>query len=194
MIRKEERDRAKENQREQEETSNMEYEQPSETEDVEALKRVVEEEKSRAEANMAGWQRAQADFTNYKRRTEQEKAEIGNFAKAELATAILPVLDNLELALDAVPESLSDDAWVDGVKLIARSLLSALEMQGLSRIEAIGQPFDPNVHEAAAYSLGEEGIVIRELKKGYKLNERVIRPSSVIVGNGKVEDEAKKEE
>lgn len=177
-----------------EEKENNTAETVAEIQDVEALKKLLEEEKTRADSNLAGWQRVQADFINYKRRTEKEKAETGSFARAELVTALLPVLDNLELAFDHIPEALADDDWVNGVRLIERNLLSVLEAQGLSRIETAGQPFDPNVHEAAIYGPGEDGMVVGELKKGYKFNDRVIRPAAVIVGNGEVEAEVKKED
>lgn len=166
----------------------------SQVEDIEALKKALEEERARAETNLAGWQRAQADFINYRRRTEQEKGEISKFARAELVTALLPVLDNLERAFDSIPGALAEDGWVDGIKHIARDLQSVLEAQGLARIEAVGEPFDPNVHEAVMHGPGEEGIVVAEVKKGYKFGDRVIRPAAVVVGNGETEAEAKKEE
>mgnify|MGYP000188546037 CR=1 FL=1 len=82
--------------------------------------------------------------------------------------------------------------WVDGIRLIERKLRTSLEVQGLSPIKALGEPFDPKFHEAAMHSKGKEGIVIEELQKGYKLHDRVIRPAMVVVGNG--EEETKEEE
>jgi len=168
----------------------------SDTENINMLKNALEEEKTKAEANLLGWQRAQADFVNYKRRIEQERSEISKFANAGLITDILPVLDNLERAFASVPDSITGDAWVDGIMLIERNLRSALESRGLAEIKAIGETFDPNIHEAAMHVDGEEDKVIQELQKGYKLHERVIRPSTVVVGNGKknAEEEETKEE
>ena len=162
-----------------------------EVEDVEALKQALAEEKARAETNLAGWQRAQADFINYKRRIEQEKEEIGKLANSILVLNLLPILDDLERALTSIPPHLAKLSWVDGIKLIERKLQASLEAQGLSPIKALGEPFDPNLHEAAMHAKGKEGIVVEELQKGYKFHDRVIRPTMVVVGNG--EDEEKEE-
>ncbi len=160
-----------------------------EVEDVEALKQALAEEKARAETNLTGWQRAQADFINYKRRTEQEKEEIGKFANSMLVVNLLPVLDDLERALDSISDDIAELGWVDGIRLIERKLWATLETQGLSPIKALGEPFDPYLHEAVRQDKGKEGIVVEELQKGYKFYDRVIRPSGVVVGNGEVEEE-----
>jgi len=164
-----------------------------EAEDIETLKQALAEEKAKAEANLANWQRSQADFINYKRRIEQEKEEIGKFGNSILMLSLLPILDDLERAFDSIPPHLAKLTWVDGIRLIERKLQASLEAQGLSRIKAIGEPFDPKLHEATMYRKGEEGIVIEELQKGYMLNDRVIRPAMVIVGNGEKEEEEKEE-
>ena len=164
----------------------------TEVEDVAALKQSLAEARAKAEANLANWQRAQADFINYKRRAEQEKEEISKFANAILVLNLLPILDDLERAFTSIPEHLAKLSWVDGIRLIWHKLQTTLEAQGLSPIEAKGEPFDPKLHEAAMYSKGKEGMVIEELQKGYKFHDRVIRPTMVVVGNG--EDEEEKEE
>ena len=161
-------------------------------EDEEALKKALAEEKEKAEGYLANWQRAQADFINYKRRSEQEKGEISKFANASLMFNLLPILDDLERAFTSIPPHLARLTWADGIRLIERKLQASLEVQGLSPIKALGEPFDPKFHEAAMHGKGKEGIVIEELQKGYKLHDRVIRPSMVVVGNG--EKEEKKEE
>jgi len=164
----------------------------AEAEDIEALKQALAEARGKAEANLAGWQRAQADFINYKRRSDQEKEDICKFANAAFILALLPILDDLERSFATVPSHLAKKAgWVDGIKLIARKLRTGLEAQGLCPIEALGQPFDPNLNEAMREDKGEEGIVIEEVERGYKLHDRVIRPSKIVVGNG--EEEAKEE-
>jgi len=160
--------------------------------DIEALKQALSEEKAKAEANLANWQRAQADFINYKRRAEQEKEELSKFANYLLMLNLLPILDDLERAFTSIPSKLAGLTWVDGIKLIERKLQASLEAQGLSEIKAMGEPFDPNLHEAAMHGKGKEGIIIEELQKGYKLHDRIIRPAMVVVGNGEEED--KKEE
>ena len=164
-----------------------------ELEDVEALKQALAGEKARAESNLAGWQRAQADFLNYKRRAEQEKEEIGEWANSMLVLNLLPVLDDLERALASVPDELAEVSWVDGIRLIERKFRSALEAQGLSPVPALGEPFDPNLHEAVMQAKGKEGLVVGELQKGYKWHNRVIRPAKVAVGNGENGEEEKEE-
>ena len=162
-------------------------------EEVASLKKALAEEQARAEGYLASWQRAQADFVNYKRRTEQERNETVMLASATLMLNLLPVLDDLERALDNVSEKLSGLTWVDGIALIYRKLKVTLEGNGLSEIKALGETFDPNFHEAALYVDGEEGKVIEELQKGYMLHDRVLRPAMVKVGKGLMEKEEKEE-
>ena len=163
----------------------------TEVEDIAALKLALTEEKAKAEANLAGWQRAQADFINYKRRTEQEKEEISQFAKATLILDLLPALDDLERAFAAIPPRLTKTSWVDGIRLIWSKLQTTLEAQGLSEINTVGESFDPHLHEAVRQDRGREGVVIEEVQKGYKFRDKIIRPSKVIVGNGEEEEKEK---
>lgn len=158
-------------------------------EEVAALKQALAEAEAKAESNLASWQRAQADFINYKRRTEQEREEVAQFANSALILDLLPSLDDLERALASLPDELADVSWVDGIQLIWRKLQKTLEVRGLSEIKAVGEPFDPNLHEAVRQDKGEEGMVIAEVQKGYQLRGRVLRPSRVVVGNGKGEYE-----
>jgi molecular chaperone GrpE len=180
--------------KEQGEESQTSADEPTlaELEDVETLKQALVEEKEKAEGYLANWQRSEADFINYKRRSEQEKEEIGKFANATLMLGLLPILDDFERAFNAIPDDQSNMSWVEGVRLIGQKLRTSLEAQGLSQIKALGEPFDPNFHEAVMQGKGKEGLVIEELQKGYKLRDRVIRPTRVIVGNG--EEEEQKEE
>lgn len=152
-------------------------------EDIETLKKALAEERAKAEANLAGWQRAQADFTNYKRRTEQEREETVKSANADLILSLLPVLDDFERAYGSLAPGLPA-TWIDGIRLIERKLRATLEAKGLSEIKAAGEPFDPRLHEAIKQDKGKEGMVVQELEKGYKLHGRVLRPSKVVVGNG----------
>jgi len=155
-------------------------------EDVASLQKSLAEEKAKAERYLANWQRAQADYINFKKRSEQEKDEVKQFGNAMLIVSLLPVLDDLERALASVSANMAGLTWVDGVRLIYRKLRTILEAQGLAEIKAVGQPFDPKLHEAVLRAPGEEGIVLEELQKGYRLREeRVIRPSMVVVGQGK---------
>ncbi len=158
-------------------------------EDNESLKKGLAEEKEKAEGYLANWQRAQADYINYKRRSEQQIEEVSKFANTTITLSLLPILDDMERALASVPSKLAKLSWIDGVRLIERKLRMSLEAQGLSQIKALGEPFDPNLHEAAMYGKGKEGIIIEELQKGYKLHDRVIRPAMVVVGNEEEKEE-----
>ncbi|MEE9201771.1 MAG: nucleotide exchange factor GrpE [Dehalococcoidia bacterium] len=157
-------------------------EQPEAADDADPLRQALAEDREKAEQYLAGWQRAQADYQNLKRRTEQEKEEAVGFANAMLILGLLPVLDDMERAFATISTELAGLTWVDGIRLIYRKLRAALEASGLSEIHAVGQPFDPNLHEAVVHQEGEEGQVLAELQKGYKLHDRVIRPTMVVVG------------
>ncbi len=155
-----------------------------ELEDIEALRKALSEEKVKAESHLQNWQRIQADFINSKRRSEQEKEEMKEFANSVLICNLLPVLDDLERALSSIPPRLTKLPWVEGIRLIERKFHAVLEAQGVTPIKARGKPFDPNLHEAAMSTMGREGMVVKELKRGYKLRDRVIRPATVAVGSG----------
>jgi molecular chaperone GrpE len=156
-------------------------------EGVESLKKALAEEKAKAEGYLASWQRAQADFLNFKKRAEQERSETVRFGNAALILSLLPVLDDLERALDSVPEDLAGVSWVDGINLIYRKFKTILEEHGVSEIKALGEPFDPHLHESMLLGEGEEGKVVEEIQKGYILHDRVLRPTKVKVGKGKEE-------
>ncbi|MFC1920813.1 nucleotide exchange factor GrpE [Chloroflexota bacterium] len=155
-----------------------------ESDDIEELKKALAEEKEKAENYLANWQRVQADFVNYKRRSEQEAEERRKFANSALLISVLPILDDLERALASVPPEMEEESWIDGVRLISSKALADLQAQGLSPIQALGEPFDPNLHEAVRQDKGEDGIVIEEVQKGYMFYDRVLRPSRVVVGIG----------
>jgi len=157
-------------------------------EDIGTLRQALTEEREKAESYLANWQRAQADFTNYKRRSEQEKKEISQLANSVLILNLLPVLDDLERALASIPPNPDKLSWLDGIRLIERKLRASLEAQGLSPIKAVGEPFDPHLHAAVRQADGKEGIVIEEVQKGYKLYDRVLRPAMVVVGKGETAD------
>lgn len=157
----------------------------------EALKARLDETKAEAERYLNNWRRAEADLANYKRRAEQERDEQRRFANAALIINILPVLDDLERALASVDARLAGLTWFDGVRLIHRKLQLVLENAGVSAIETEGQAFDPRCHEAVTYAEGEEGKVVAEVQRGYRLYDRVLRPAMVIVGKAKTEEEGK---
>jgi molecular chaperone GrpE len=173
---------------EDEEEGGVEEETPREK--LAALEKVLAEAKAQVEANLAGWQRAQADLANYRRRAEQEKEETAKFGCVTLLKSILPVLDDFERATAALPEGSADEAWCTGIKLIERKLRTTLEGQGLSMIKALGEAFDPRFHEAVRQGNGPEGTVVEEVQKGYKFFDRVVRPARVVVGTGEAEASA----
>lgn len=145
------------------------------------LQKQLDEAQSQAAEYKDGWQRAVADFQNYRRRVESEKAETYQLAVGSIIKRYLPVLDDMERAMDSRP---ADLAWANGVELICRKLQSILEAEGLKRIEAEGQKFDPNFHEAISQEPAEgveSGTVLGVIRNGYMIGEHVIRPAMVRV-------------
>jgi molecular chaperone GrpE len=133
-------------------------------------------------------QRLQADFINYKRRVEREREEYANSANKELILKLLPVVDDLERALEALPDEAAGCHWGRGVGLVWRKLMAILEEEGVSEIEAAGKDFDPWEHEAVfcdESADGEEGKVKSVVRHGYRLGDTVIRPAQVVVSCGK---------
>jgi len=151
---------------------------------VELLQKALEEEKARSERYLNNWRRAEADFDNYKKRADQERSENTRFANVALILNLLPIIDDLERALSSLPASLVGLTWVDGIGLIERKMQAILETKGVTQIKTVGEQFDPAFHEAVVQVEGEEGKVIGELQKGYRLYDRVIRPALVTVGKG----------
>jgi molecular chaperone GrpE len=160
-------------------------EEIEQAEDIETLQQALAEQKEKAEKYLANWQRCQADFVNYKQRAEQEKAGIIEFANSTLISSLLPIMDDLERALASAPDENDETGWTEGIRLIYNKFKATLEGQGLTEIEARGEPFNPHLHEAMMQQDGEEGMIIEELQKGYKFREKVIRPSLVVVGRGR---------
>lgn len=149
--------------------------------DVDALKRQLEDAESKLAESVEGWQRSQADFQNYKRRVERDNEMTFASMKGDIVKKILPVLDDLERALNNRP---ADDAWANGIELIARKFQNILDVEGIKRIEAAGAEFDPKFHEAISHEHNEDfesGQVIEVVQNGYMLGERVIRPALVRV-------------
>jgi molecular chaperone GrpE len=136
------------------------------------------------EALTADLQRIQAEFINFKNRTEVEKQQIGDFSKAQVVKDLLPVIDDLERALAHLPEELSENKWAQGVQKIQVRLTKQLEKLGIKKLEALNMPFDHNLHEAVqAEGEGEQQIVSEVLQNGYTLGDQVIRHATVKVQN-----------
>ena len=128
--------------------------------------------------------RAAADLENFRKRMIREKEEAIRFANAGLLEKLLPILDNFELGLEAARGDAAAKGIVDGFSMIHRLLGDFLQSSGLQPIESVGQPFDPKLHEALGHETDAsqpEGVVLRQLRRGYRLGDRLIRPSSVIV-------------
>jgi molecular chaperone GrpE len=147
-------------------------------------------EEQKAPDYKADLQRMAADFSNYRKRNETERLEFAKYAKADLITKLLDVLDGYDRALESVPAEVKDQPgnnWVEGMWLVERKLRSILEGEGLEPIDSLGKPFDPYLHEAVAHVESDqpEGTVIQEHRKAYRLNDRVIRPALVSVAKAR---------
>jgi molecular chaperone GrpE len=147
----------------------------------EALKKQLEETEAKASEYKDSWMRSQAEFQNYKKRIERDNDLIRVHMKGDIVKKILPVLDDLERALQNRP---ADESWANGIELIVRKFQTTIESEGVKRIEAEGKEFDPNFHEAISHEPNEEvesGHVIAVVQNGYMLGERVVRPALVRV-------------
>lgn len=128
--------------------------------------------------------RTQADFDNFRRRTVKEKEELGKYASAKLITELLPVIDNFERALSSAGESADASSYTKGVEMIFRQLEGILKAEGLTPMEAEGQPFNPEFHQAIMQVESDEhdeGVVVEVVQKGYLLKDKVLRPAMVKV-------------
>ena len=153
---------------------------------IEQLERELEDARRRAEENLRSWQRSAADFSNYKRRTQDERAEMAHLSKTVVVGKLLTVLDDFDRALESVPDDLGQLSWVEGIRLVERKLRYVLESEGLTAIDALGTQFDPNLHEAVLHEDTADypdNEVIGELQRGYRIGDRVIRPTLVKVAN-----------
>jgi molecular chaperone GrpE len=149
----------------------------------------LEELKQRAAKADEHWERllrTTADFDNFKKRAAREKQDAIKFANESLLQKLVPILDNLDMALAATQANQAGDvkALQNGVNMIHQQLKNSLAEAGLEEIEAAGKPFDPNLHEAVSQretTEVPEGQVVQQLRKGYKLRERLLRPATVVV-------------
>jgi molecular chaperone GrpE len=150
---------------------------------LDAARQQARDAEARAQENLDRWQRAQADLANFRRRTQFEREEQEKQATAGLVAALLPVLDSFDRAWSTLPGQFRRLTWLSGVAMIHSQLRGTLERIGLVEIESLGQPFDPALHEAVDREEGEgPPHVVAILQAGYKLHERVLRPTLVKVG------------
>lgn len=137
-----------------------------------------------ATKNLDGWMRSQAEFANARKRMDKQRIDIQIRATTDMVTRLLPVIDDFERAFANVPAAISEDSWFEGIEMVNRKVLGILESLNVQAIEAVGKEFDPNLHEAIMQDDSEEydsGIVTEEMQKGYKIGDRIIRPSLVKV-------------
>jgi molecular chaperone GrpE len=158
-----------------------EAEAPS-TEDEQA--RALNEARAQAASHLEDLKRLKAEFENYRKRMVKEQTAMIERASAAVVERLLPILDNFELALMAADRTKDYESMVRGVEMVYGELLEVLRREGLERIESLHRPFDPELHEAVMHAEGEgdEIVVLDEMRPGYKLGGRVIRPAMVKVG------------
>jgi len=155
--------------------------------ELDALRQQLEKAQQEAAENKQGWQRAMADFANYRRRTEQERDAMLGLANEALLVKALAVADDFDRAVAAVPADMQGHGWVEGIAAIDRKLRLLLDSEGLTPIEAVGKQFDPHEHEAVVREERQDvadGTVVAELQRGYRLRDRVLRPAMVAVAKG----------
>ena len=131
--------------------------------------------------------RSQADFENYKKRSAREKEEAIKYANSALLEKLIAIVDNFELGLEAARAEGEKSPIFSGMSMVLKQLMDFLAESGLQPIDATGQKFDPNLHEAIAHEPSDEiaeGTVIRQTRRGYKMKDRLLRPSSVVVSSG----------
>lgn len=153
--------------------------------DIEQLKSELAASQAKSEEYLAGLQRERAEFANYRRRTAEEREANLGLAGEDLIRKVLALADDFDLAIEARPDADAPDPWVEGVAAIDKKLRSLLESEGVSPIDASpGRPFDPREHEAIATVPGtghREGEIVNEIRRGYRLRDRVVRPALVAV-------------
>jgi molecular chaperone GrpE len=149
---------------------------------VEVLRAALGEMTAKAEEYLDGWQRARADFANYKKRVLRENTEIRQIARGEVIKQYLDIADDLRRALQEKPESGEEETWADGIEIIYQKLRSRLEAEGLKPMNPLGEVFDPNIHEALMKEESEEyesGHIIEVMQEGYWIGDKVLRPALV---------------
>ena len=161
-----------------------EAETVSEAVELEELKTRLRDSEAKANEYLDGWQRARAEFANYKKRVDRDQAQVYQTAAGNIIKRYLEILDDLERALKNRPIEGEGAIWAEGVDLIYRKLLALLEAEGVLPMGADGQFFDPNQHEAISHEAVpelESGQIIEVVKQGYMLGDRVLRPAWVRV-------------
>ena len=164
------------------ENENMKFEKKEKTE-VDILNEKIEEQKQDIEEKEDRIKRLMAEFENFKKRSDKERTGMYNSVMGDVVMKLLPVIDNLEKAVESTTQ---DEQYKNGIELVLKQFKDVLNSNGVKEIEAVGQPFDPSLHEAVSLvedsSLGAK-IVKEEYRKGYMIGDRVLRHSLVVVAN-----------
>jgi len=158
--------------------------EPELEEQVTALKTALEEMDKKAEEYLDGWQRARAEFANYKKRILRENVDIRQVARGEVIKLYLDIADDLDRALQEKPETGDGETWAEGIEIIFQKLRARLEVEGIKPMNPIGEEFDPNIHEALMKEESEEfesGQITEVIQEGYWLGDKVLRPALVRV-------------
>lgn len=149
---------------------------------IEEIKKQLGECQKLKEEYLNGWKKAQANFLNYKKEEGEKISELMKYAGEEFILKLLPILDNIDIAEKKIPKELKDNQWVEGILTIKTQVLDFLKKEGVKEIESLGKKFDPNFQEVVEEVKKpdcESGIVIEEVKRGYLLHNKVIRPAKV---------------
>lgn len=184
---KENKNTGAENPEENMNDKNPETDNAESCEDLEVLNEELAKVEQEAADNLAGWQRAKADFINYKKDQEQAMADFRKYANLNIITDLLPIVDSFNLAAKHMPPELEKSDWAKGIMCIKGMFDNFLRDAGISEIEALGKKFDPYSFEAVGEeeSDQEEDTIVEEVQKGYKMGDRVIRPAKVKVAKKK---------
>ena len=153
-------------------------------EKLDLVKAALETSEAKANEYLDGWQRTQAEFANYKKRVHRDREFFNQEAVGKVVKNYLPIVDDLERALKDRPQEKDSEAWASGIELIYRKMVTILENNGVRPIEAAGEMFDPNLHEAIAQvpSEGHQSQqIIDVVQTGYMIGERVLRPTRVVI-------------
>jgi molecular chaperone GrpE len=147
------------------------------------LKQEIEKYKKQSEENLAGWQRAKADFVNYKKDQEKYLEDFRKYANEDVIIKLLPTIDSFQMAIDHLPEDLKNSDWAKGIICIKSQFDNFLKEVGVEEIKSVGEKFDPSLFESVGEeeSDQEEGIIISEVQKGYRIRGKIIRAGKVKV-------------
>lgn len=160
-------------------------ESPDIPEGTNLMQALIDAQKA-AQSNKEGWQRAHAEFANYKKRVERERMDLFQRASLDTLKDLLPVIDDFDRAFNSIPDDLTDNPWIGGVNMIQRKFITLLEKYEIEPIDPSGEVFDPNFHEAVGTDDSddvESGHVTVTLQKGYKAGNQVLRPALVKVAS-----------